>query len=246
MPTPPGRKRRSVRSARRRSSATAAAGATSAKPQVTIARKFLGAGSASSGASATVSARAMRTPSSTISSAGMWKPISGTITSPAGVPPAPAEAMLERTPSIAPCEAVAGDVELAAPVPEADQEAGRDLLGAHLADLDEGLEPPELRDVVADELRRQRRVAVHRKDALLGLRDLEVERQLRPGREQVLEQVGGLDGEPPKGFLEALAGALKRGHGPRVRPGGDAPFRAGTLAATTSGPAARRAAGGWC
>ena len=93
-----------MRSARRRSSATAAAGATSANPQVTIARKFFADSGRTrrAGASATVSARAMRTPSSTISSAGMWKPISGTITSPAGVPPAPLEEMLESTPSIAP------------------------------------------------------------------------------------------------------------------------------------------------
>ena len=96
---------------------------------------------------------------------------------------------------------VAGDVELAAAVPEADQEAGRDLLGGELADLDVGLEAAQLSGVIRDELGRQRRVAVHRKRALVGLRHLKVEWKLRPGGEQLLEQVRGLDGEAPQRVL---------------------------------------------
>src|SRR5918995_2074604 len=57
---------------------------------------------ASRGASATSSARTMRTPSKVTCSAGMWKPIRGTITSPTGVPSAAGEETLASTPAIAP------------------------------------------------------------------------------------------------------------------------------------------------
>ena len=47
---------------------------------------------------------------------------------------------------------------------------------------------------------------------------LDLEGHLGPAREQLLEQVGRLDGEPPQRFLEPLAGALKRGHATEFLP----------------------------
>ena len=126
------------------------------------------------------------------------------------------EETLARTPSIAPLQAVAGDVELAAALPEADQEPRRGLLAGQLADLHERLQAPQLRDVPGDELARQRRVLVHRQRPLPRGR-LEVERQLRPRRQQLLEQVGGLHGQPPERILEPLARALQSGHASRIR-----------------------------
>ena len=109
-------------------------------------------------------------------------------------------------------QTVAGDVELGLAVPEPDHEADRGLLAGDLAHLDEGLQPPQLGQVPLDELPRQRRVGEHRQWPVVGW--LEVEGHLRPARQQLLEQVGCLDGEPAQRLLEALGGALKRRHAP--------------------------------
>ena len=54
-----------------------------------------------------------------------------------------------------PDQAITGDVELAAALPEADQEPRRRLLAGQLADLQERLQAPQLRDLPCDELTRQ-------------------------------------------------------------------------------------------
>src|SRR5262249_8126124 len=88
-------------------------------------------------------------------------------------------------------------------------EADRGLLPGDLANLDERLESPQLTQVVLDELARERRVRVHRERPVVG--GLEVEGDLRPGGEQLLEQIRRLDGEAPRLLSGARGGAHSRG-----------------------------------
>ena len=127
---------------------------------------------------------------------------------------------------------VARQLELGLPLPEADQEADRGLLACDLAHLDEGLQAPQLCQVALDELPRQGGVGVHRQRPVVG--GLKVEGHLRPARQQLLEQVGRLDGEAPQRLLEALGGALKRGHADRIARRTGLPADDRGLAATAS------------
>ena len=116
-----------------------------------------------------------------------------------------------------PAQAVTRQLEFGLSLPEADQEADRGLLACDLAHLDERLQAPQLSEVALDELPRQGGVGVHRQRPVVGR--LQVEGHLRPIREQLLEDIGRLDGEAPQCLLEALGGALKRGHADRIARG---------------------------
>ena len=78
---------------------------------------------------------------------------------------------------------------------------------------------------------------IHRQRRVVGR--LDFEGQLGPARQQLLEQVGGLNGEAAERFLEPLGGALKRGHKGRFPACGPSSSPACGLAARLSaGPAA--------